>query len=388
MVVSPPERVGRGVMASLRMILVIAVNAAALSPAATTACAADRFIWAKAGASADSMEARFADCALQAKSVRAEPRDGSLRAVLGPVGGALAESLESEMYTPKAQAAARDRCLFRDGYRAIALTSAEAADLAAQKGPGNVAAWVGAFYGTRDFSARLALASPPPLPEAKAEPWAYGAVRFDPDSLRASPSAKVGDDVLTGHVAYRRTVKLTGEVTFELEGAGRIAAGATLHQAVFPSEADGVGRTYWCGPFRGPVATSGVCARNDPDGYAMFYNKGAKWLATDLDTGHEPSVTTTVFRLEPMPDASPAPMDFRLALRKLRPDQIILEAFVASGRDEETLWRRAIPFGADGRAVVPFWSHRLILTREPGGVSVHLAADGDGSGLAYAPPPD
>jgi hypothetical protein len=375
-------------MANPRTIFGIAVYVAAFSLSVTTAFAADRFIWAKSGVSAETMEARFAECALQAKSVRADPKDGSLQAVLGPVGGALAESLESEMYTPKAQAAARDRCLFRAGFRAIALTPSEAGDLAAQKGPQNVAAWVGAFYGARDFPARLTVASPPPLPEANDEPWTYGAVRFDPDSLRAVPSAKVGDDVLTGHVAYRRTARLAGEVTFELEGTGRIAAGAILHQAVFPSEADGAERTYWCGPFRGPVATLGACARNDPDGYAMFYDKGAKWLATDIDTGHEASVTTAVFRLEPMPDNSPGAMDFRLELRKLRSDQITLEAFVASGRDEETLWRRAVPFGSDGRAIVPFWNRRLILSRDAGGVSVQLAADGDGSGLTYSPPPD
>jgi hypothetical protein len=44
--------------------------------------------------------------------------------------------------------------------------------------------------------------------------------------------------------------------------------------------------------------------------------------------------------------------------------------------------RGAEAYGPDGRAALPFWTRRLLLQRQGGGVTATVTADGDGHGWA------
>ena len=73
-------------------------------------------------------------------------------------------------------------------------------------------------------------------------------------------------------------------------------------------------------------------------------------------------------------------MGFGLAVRKISDSGVVLEAVVNQGSDYETLWKQTVAFDASGRAILPFWTHRLILTRTGKDLAVAFTPDGDGTG--------
>jgi hypothetical protein len=344
--------------------------------------AASKVIWAKPGSSGEAMEAQFADCAKQAKLERYHPEPNPV--LNGPLGIMFSDWFETKLYSSGVQANAAARCMFRSGYRPIRLTADEQAEAERQKEA--LQEWVDGFYARPDFARRLADANPPPLPDAPPEPFTYGPVRFDPESLRASIGVVgPGGALVSGKVGYRRIARLIADVGVGLGGSGSVPTGALLHQAVFQAE-QGSERTYWCGPYRVTGFTLQACARNDPDGYVLFFAQGAPWLATDLDLGEATATTTDVYRIEQAEAAAPsASLGFVLVLKKLAAASLVVEAQVDNGHDGETLWKRTLSTDGDGRTVLPFWSYRIVITRTGAGVTAALTKDGDGQGPKYEP---
>ncbi len=73
------------------------------------------------------------------------------------------------------------------------------------------------------------------------------------------------------------------------------------------------------------------------------------------------------------------PMTFHLRLDGAGRD-LRVHAEVQQGDETSVLWRGSVPFGPDGAAHLPFWSHQIVATKTAGGVTVQLQPTGDGAG--------
>ena len=325
------------------------------------------------------MEASYDACTQEARSAKpnVEPNPLFVRGSLADMFG---QWVDSNMLLPATQGAALRQCMFRRGYRPIPLTLEETKDLAAQKTPDDMEGWVGRFYRRADFMQRLESTVPPPLSEGSPEPLTYGAIRFDPDRLEAaSGMVRPGGALLHGPVRYRRTAVLSADSESTLFRHGLFRAGSQMHEAVFKIE-DGPPKSYWCGPYLTGHYTFQACARNDVEGYREFVAEGAGWIATGLDSGAGEVTTTNVIKLQEDGHSDPSLISFLLTLNKTGKESVVLEADVSNGRDGETLWRSHLKFDGSGVAVLPFWTHRLVLTRDGDAVSARFERTGDGAG--------
>ena len=353
--------------------------------------AGPKTVWARTGAAAAAMETDLADCSAQSKSLvaHADPSDTSRSiAVYGTAGAGAAlvgELLAEAIDTPGLRSHAVRTCMYGRGYHAIALTQQETTELFALKSPAAALSWMEGFYARPEYGARLADATAPPFPDARTEPFTYGAVRLDPDGLIvAKGPVTAGGVLLSGVASHRRTGRLLRDLPVaQYYGGGRLASGAVFHQAVF-QEGDGKDHTYWCGAFKGTFETAPTCIRSDGMAYRLVSPDGANWVTTGLDLHADPGAADPDgLWLDESADDLIGPMQFALVLGKLTPTTIVVAATVTRGDDTETIWRDALPRRPDGSAVLPLWSRRLILAPEASGVSASLATDGDGSGWRY-----
>jgi hypothetical protein len=352
---------------------------AVLPLAAPGLAAARNIIWARAATSGIAMQGDLTSCVAKARNA---PVQGFSLQPEQPVF-AIQTMLTDAIQGTKSRAISVRACMFVQGYHAVALSADEVADLRSLNTPDATAAWADRFYHRADFDQRLAAAVSPPLPEATNEPLAYGAVRFHLAELTpATGVVKVGGVALTGEVSHRRTARLAQDADIRPNGFDDIImpAGTLLQQAVLP-DVDGSKKTFWCGPYKVIGLGDGICMRNDPSGYVLIHPDGARWITTSLNRyAGVGSADRDTVKIEVSATDLAGPMNFGLAVRKLRADSVSLEAVVSQGHDYETLWQATLPFDANGAAVLPFWTHRLVLTRSNDGVTVALTADGDGAG--------
>ena len=340
-----------------------------------------KLIWAKAGIDSAAMEVDFAACNKSAKDV-VLPGDGPPDvASAGPVGNAFGSWLYSAIEQPKVRAHALKICMLSHGYHGIRLTSAEEMDLKAQANPAAAVIWTDQFYRRPDFDERLATDSPAPLPEAKDESFTFGAVRFDPASLLpASGAIGIHGNVLSGTVSHRQTARNLVDVRSDLNAGGYFAAGTIMHEAVFPNK-DGSNQTFWCGVYNSLMEKTPACARNDSQGYVLVQPEGSRWVTTGIDVHGAPGTADPeAFHIVLSATDLLGPIGFSMSVRKLSYTSVALEAVVNQGNDFETLWQKTLTFDANGNAILPFWTHRLVLARTNKGVTVTFSADGDGKG--------
>ncbi|MBA3812190.1 MAG: hypothetical protein H0X27_11230 [Caulobacteraceae bacterium] len=363
-----------------------------VTTAAAPASAKPMVIWAKdAGASA-AMLTDLTACEREAKDVHATYQmayvplspGGLLAAAL--VGG-VAQGIQQH----KARLAHVAHCMRGRGYAGIPLTPQEEAQANSQKSPAAAAAWTTRFYASEGFAARAAAAARPvvpPLPEAADEPLTYGGVRFDPARLTAYPGVILkGSPLLGGKVAHRRTARLASGVELhhiiKLDGE----ADAVFHEVVLPGD-DDPKQTYWCGPMTShPLAGSQhltVCAFTNEEGYVVDAAVGQPWLAGSLieRRARPPEWKSAAVTLGMAPSAEDllGPLDFTLILKKIEKGGVGLEAVATRDGKSVTFWKGETVFDTQGKAIVPFWSHRLALTRSGAGVTAAFTSDGDGSG--------
>jgi hypothetical protein len=219
------------------------------------------------------------------------------------------------------------------------------------------------------------------MPDAQDEGFAYGALRFDPSSfVAASGTAGVHGIVITGTASHRQTARNLVDALSDLNQGGYFVAGTILQQAVF-ADKDGAYRTWWCGAYKSMMERTPACARNDDQGYVIVQPEGPPWLTTGLDLhGASGLADPEAFQIALSPTDLIGPLGFAVAVRKLANASIELEAVVNQGNQYETIWRKTLTFDAGGNAILPFWTHRLVLTRTGTGVAVTFPADGDGKG--------
>lgn len=168
----------------------------------------------------------------------------------------------------------------------------------------------------------------------------------------------------------------------------RIPAGAAAHQVeIFRGLALG-GRTsrFWCASVSaltvfGRQNDQLTCFRRAGEGYeGVWPDQGRTWLATTDQS------TTPVFRradalhIEESEIDLIGPMEVRLEIQRIVRDLITVRIF-ARRDEQDALVMTVTRLVENGQAVIPMWSHRLVLTVADGKAQASLTADGDGEGL-------
>jgi hypothetical protein len=151
-------------------------------------------------------------------------------------------------------------------------------------------------------------------------------------------------------------------------------------------------QTYWCGPFKATgllgSSVSTYCVFADDNGYDFVFSGAEPWVAPppDLATLSQFKSATVDLTLEPSDQALLGPLDFALNVQGIDKTEIDLEAVVTKANRKVTIWSGALTFDSDGKAVLPFWTHRLVLTRDGKSVTAAFTADGDGAGWLKVQP--
>lgn len=364
-------------------------------------------VLAKIGGDYDQRELDRSRCRAIAHEARAdelpgmEPvymASGAQAGAYGVAGAAIANLIMFSIAKDRARGRAEAFCLNNLGYAIAPLNAQEAAAY-----DGLPTARREAFERTflaQDLSDRLTpVLTPkvPPLPPFIAEPDAQGGLKLDVVSLAAAdgPATK-GGVVARAQMTRSRTAVL--EAPFrspqsQVMVAGE--AGAVFHQVDYRTQRAPLLRSQgatWCGPVRQTTAQqSGVapaegaqevyCFTSQPDGYDTYRPSGFAWLAGPYRSGFVlPRVTQPIILKErPQDDVGPIGLEIKIA--DLWRDRVVLEGRAARGERSVELWKRSLTFDAAGQAVLPLWSHRLVLQRS-GEAAVTAVVDdrGDGSG--------
>ena len=372
----------------------VALAGAAVSLGAGAA-RADDHLWSKMGATQAAEQADWAACKQEAKTVPIH-MNGAVSVPVSPagaIGGLIALAIIESVKKAQAEAAFDHHCMRRHGWVWLPLTPEEQAALGKQKTPAEKAAWVDALY-AGDIGARLdAAARPaaPVLPVAVDEPMTLGALRFEPDGLAvtAGPVA-AGQPVLTGKIGHRRTATLNAAV--DVAGTMKLHAdaGTVFEAVVIPTDFEPF-QTYWCGPMRAKPALASArvtddCVTLEEFGYVILPAEGESWLADPPDPASPLKWKTTAadFSMTPSDQDLIGPLDFTLKVTKITTKAISLEASAARDGKTVVVWTGALAVAADGTAVLPLWTHRLVLTRAGKTVTAAYTPDGDGAGWLEA----
>ncbi len=100
----------------------------------------------------------------------------------------------------------------------------------------------------------------------------------------------------------------------------------------------------------------------------------------DLDSGEEFKTAGTDFSMEESPEDLLGEMDLNFTVKHVGAGGVLLEADARKDGKSVLVWSGELPFDGKGEAVLPFWSHRLKITRRNKHVTAVLTPDGDGAG--------
>jgi hypothetical protein len=154
----------------------------------------------------------------------------------------------------------------------------------------------------------------------------------------------------------------------------------------------------WCGPYRkdetGREISAPMCTWSLFDGYRAAMATGPAWLKTSYGFVGEPRKLPEKFGdlvLSPKDQDLIGPMDFALNFDQFDGDGAALYATARRDGKSVTFWRGTIKFDKANQGVLPFWTHRLLITRHIGRtidtLSVQFLPDGDGRGWEGAGTP-
>ena len=300
--------------------------------------------------------------------------------VAGAAGAALATGFLAGLEEAKIRRAGYDRCMTARGYTKVALAPAEETALRGAKGQPAREAWFTAFLGQADLAQRVEAAKAlveylPAIPSAPAS--TDGLVLDLAQAKPAQGPVAEGGALLVVPTSHLATARLAADypVSNMLGINKRSEAGALFHAV-----ARGPYSAQWCGTFlnnsiQGQIVMTG-CVEAAGDDFKVTNAMGEPWLAGDLDTVGFPVDLPP--KLEVSPTDLLGPVSLTLALDKITKKGVRLK--VSGERDGKTvtIWRGGGNFDAEGRLVVPLWTHRLTLVRQDQGVAVALTADGDG----------
>ncbi|MDQ0465588.1 hypothetical protein QO010_003377 [Caulobacter ginsengisoli] len=385
-------------MRSIASRAALALALAAISVQAAHA-AEPAAVLAKPGGSYDQRAADQATCkAIAAQAPAADLPGLSYSGAGGGVaypdmataaGGAIAMLIIAGIETNQARGRAVGLCLTNMGYTAVTLTPEEADAWRGLAG-GRREAWERAFLAT-DLSGRIEAAtrpSVPQLPPFREEPGTIGGVRVDMASLAATGGpVRKGEVLMTGRLARFRTAVLAQP--FEGGGAIRVEAKAgTVFQLIdvrpqrsrwLRSQA-----ATWCAQVnettQGSTSPQNYCFYSLRDGYEAVRAQGRPWLWGGYGGIRVPNIAGPIL-LEERAGGDEAPIDFEVRLVAVSSRRIGVAVTARKGERAVGLQYRDLPLGADGKAVLPLWSRRLVITRTSATEATAVLDDqGDGQG--------
>lgn len=279
----------------------------------------------------------------------------------------------------------QDRCMQTRGYVLIELNQAEHYNFRhAGAGQG---AWLEDFA-RKAAPARLA-AAVAPLPAVPHGPYFVGAIRLEPDALSLTEGpVRAKSAILTGEAHYRSTARLKSP--FKIMNKS-VAPGTEFFAFAAPMPWDtdlGPATTAWCIPapksttkdMLGPVQLP-WCFRAGSGGYNAFggVRESNGWLVSAI-WEFPRAVVPTPIDLAPDDHDALGPLTLELKVDTVDDNGVVLSAWVSQpDKRPVVIWRGRESFGSDGRAILPFWTRALVLTRDGRAATAAWAA-GDGRG--------
>ncbi|HEX4184183.1 MAG TPA: hypothetical protein VHY34_13090 [Caulobacteraceae bacterium] len=339
------------------------------------------FVWGKTAASAAALESDSARCAEEAKSVKAGTRELPLD--VHGLANIWEQAIVQHIDDVALRRAYLSRCLHKLGWRPVPLTAEENSSLKAASTSDARSHWEDGFFARADFANRLQATATMPLPEISGGSAVYGPMRIDLDKLVPTPGVvKSGDTLLKAPAEHLRTARVTAGATLSVLNGARFEAGTTLYAARLMHW--GQERSFWCGPIKAGHFTLRGCVRNDEDwGFVAAVGQGPTWAVSSTDQdAFDPDLALNI---EPSDHDLVGHFDVYLVVRNITATDVRLEAVLNYGKEWEDIWAYSLPFDSNGRAVLPFWSRRLVLTRAGDGVSTNLEDGGDGTGWPWSP---
>jgi hypothetical protein len=356
-------------------------------------------VWAKPGADLAATKTDETACAKASSAVpvlasaqgatppAAAIVDGVILRGSGYVGELVAARLEQKRLEPEYVR----RCMRRAGYGWVEFTPEEQAALDTRPAGEARNGWIDAFL-AGDLSNRIEDARRPFLPlisAARTEPMVVGGARFDAAEITLAHQMVVQPDttILTGTIGHRRTARLRNALDISAGLELHADAGTIMHQVVAAGKFDPQA-TYWCGPMQASgrlllhwKSRQLVCITNGEEAYEVWGDEGPPFLAQGPDLRPDATETPIPFLvLDESDDDLIGPMAFALVVRQVYADSVALEARATRGGRTVAFWKGDVAFGPGGKAVLPFWSHRLTITNRVTELRIAYTADGDGTG--------
>ncbi len=340
------------------------------------------------------MSAELAACKEEALTIGSFPV-GNLPASAGPYGviiGMAAQGLVGAgLVTPKVRAAYVRTCMQGRGYVSLELSEPDKITFDKQPTEAAVEAWIDAYNQRPDQQQRVAAAAAeaakvaavgrPTLPQASDEPLTIGAVRFDPAALvPASTPVTNGMIALSGPIRHRGTARVVSDVRFGGHDEYLIPAGAVMLQDMTNGH-DGIAHTFWCGELtKNGGKPRRYCLWDDHHSFTILANTYPTLIGAPKLDAPLASAPNIPLVLEMSPTDLAEPINLAIVVTHIGGNSVSLSASAYNGPLWDEFWTANIPWDADGKAVLPFWTHRLTLTRSGAGVSATWTADGDGGG--------
>lgn len=232
-----------------------------------------------------------------------------------------------------------------------------------------------------------------------ATPYVVGAVRLDVSRLVvATGQLRRGQAIFNGTVQHAQIGRLTAELNLrDALQNDNVPIGTPMYLVEFVSRAGGARAVesapwrvtaVWCGNLGrktifGTPSPSLCLFDRDPRvpllvGDRAFISMQSRPWITTSGTAMNASLAANNFQIERVTDQPFGPMDVRLEVSRFGARDVRLTLFATLAGDDVVLMRFVVPI-TDGRAVLPFWDHRLQLAVDRNGVTPTLTMDGDGS---------
>jgi hypothetical protein len=378
----------------MQNLKVWAAALAGIAGLAAGRASAEDHLWAKIGATDVGATADLAGCEAQSKTTQYHVP--VMQNYTGGLVGALIAAGGTAIREDEAKHTFLLHCMRRHGYVWLPLTRDESRALGAAASPDVRRQWIDRLY-AGDLAKRLDSAwAPvvPPLPDGQEEPLTFDGLRLDPATLTpASGVVTKGGAVLSGRVTHAATARLATAVDIPVIPDLTAPAGTVFYQVVTPTDFDPE-EMFWCGPLTDAnpngMRTITYCIDVDDRGYAIHVASLESWYAPPpvlgLGGGAMRNKTAKLL-LKPSEADLLGPFQLSLVLTGEDKSSVSIGVDVAQQKRHQRIWEFTLPLAANGTAVLPFWTHKLTLTRTDKGVNVAFTADGDGKGWMEAETP-
>lgn len=311
-------------------------------------------------------------------------------AVGGAIGGAIVQALIDNAY----RKAALPGCMRARGFAKTQLSDEQQKTYRSLNDDAARAQWQDAFRADMTSEDYVEALKPKatPLPSARDEPFVVGLVRFNVDRVKVSSSPiYAGGAILVTDGHYRQTAKVKYRTLLAtLSALGRsyplVVKADAIYIQTYEGRPGALGpwedKTVWCGPveMRGKPGT--MCFRSTFEGY-QFQPTEPDWfpqIGPVLELNKPLTPASLVLDELPVDLSAPPPFEVSLRVDRISKKAVELSAVARRDKTQIPFWKGATLFDGSGRAVLPFWTSRLIMTREGKGISVVLQEGGDGTG--------